>query len=139
MATKRPTNRIPAKRNPAMRDEKTLSLGLDPDDNPLLTPEQRQDKFMSRWMSVFHPYSTWPRVFRKGDKNAERIFHDIKLHFKHRVIESDWSEKKYVMVVNSIIEARSGVNSYTLDKMGIMYDEERLPLQVRLRREQERG
>ena len=139
MTAKNPPTKkkVAAKRNPLFLDNPTLDLGLD-EGLGLLTPEQKQDKFMARWMEVFHPYSTWPRVFRKGEKNGERIFRDIKLYYLKRVVEGDWTEQKYVMVVNSILENRGGVNNYALDKMGALYDEERLPLQVRLRREKER-
>lgn len=92
--------------------------------------------FLSRWMKIIRPYTEYPRLFnRNTNKETERLLHDIKVHYIHRVLQNDWTEQKYVMVINTLMESRLAVNSYTLDKFGRSFDNNDLPIQRRLARE----
>lgn len=92
--------------------------------------------FLSQWMKLIRPYSEYPRVFnRNAGKEVERLFRDIKVHYIHRVIREGWTEQKYVMVINTLMESRLAVNVYTLDKFGKLFDSSELPIQRRLARE----
>ena len=128
-------SKLPARRNPLLKQEPTLSFD-DLGEEALLelTPEQQQDRFLSRWMELVDPYDTYPRVFRRGEKAGDRVLREIKLYYRTLVVEGDWTERKYVMVVNSMLEGRVPINSFSLDKWGHRYEEELLPVQIRLKR-----
>lgn len=138
MAKKSPAKHISVKRNPLFQKETPLSFdNVSADELLELTSDQKQDSFMSKWQNAVNPYDTYPKVFRRGELAGDRVLHDVKLYYKKYVIESDWTEKKYVMVINTVFENRGLINAFTIDKMGKMFDNESLPAQVRLKRDQE--
>lgn len=132
--------RIAARRNPLFLENTPLDFDNYSEEELLaLTPQEEADRFLSRWQETFDPFNAYPKVFRRGEKAADRILREIKLYFRKYVVEGEWSERKYVMVVNSILEARGLINNFSLDKTGKLYDSESLPVQVRLKRDQKRG
>lgn len=127
---------IPVKRNPLMQRAEPLSFDNAAAEDLLeLTDEQQADRFLSRWMEVVHPFTTYKKVFSNGhDKDAKRILKEIKNFYKRYVLVDGWTEQKYVLVVNSLLEARAQVGPVSIERFGKMYDNEALPVQVRQRR-----
>jgi len=154
MTKKKPSKTLSNRRNPLMLGDVPLNFDDYSTEEMLqLTPDQEAERFLSRWMDVFHPYSTFPRVFKTGTKEDSRIFREIKIYYKKYVlnVESDtknkanknslnsddfvsWSEQKFAMVINTIFENRAVLHPTRFEKFGRMYDMESLPVQVRLKR-----
>lgn len=125
------------RRDPLMQRKTPLEFdNVERDELLALSDEQKQDRFLSRWMDTVHPFSAYPRVFKRGDRaadDANKIFREIKNFYKRYVINGEWSEKKYVIVINAIFEQRAMLGPLTIDRFGKTYDEGNLPSQRRLR------
>lgn len=133
--TSKTTPRMSARRNPLLLQQDPLAFdNLPAEDIIALTPQQSADRFLSRWQEAFDPFENYSKTFKRGEKNADRILREIKLYFTKYVTEGSWTEQKYVIIINSILEARGLINTFSLDKNEKLYNEELLPLQVRLRR-----
>ena len=125
----------PVKRNPLMQKETPLSFDNASTEELLeLTEDQKADRFLSRWMELVNPFVTYKKVFPRGDSDQKRILREIKNFYKRYVLTDGWTEQKYVLVVNALLDARAQVGPVSIERFGKMYDNEALPAQVKLRR-----
>ena len=99
-----------------------------------LSESDASREFLSRWMESFDPYRTFKVVFDRLPDSGDRLLHDVKVQYKKLVLEGDWDEDKFVLILNSIMELRSPLNGYTLAKFESLYEQNRLPSQVRRKR-----
>lgn len=123
-----------AKHNPLfMKDESALDFGEDFDPQ-VLTIEEKQDQFMSKYMDNIDPVGRYEKYFQSSAKGVDHILRDVKLFYKKLVLEGSWSERKYVEVVNDLFENRVTISVVTLDRSGLMYDKGQLASQRKIRR-----
>lgn len=124
---------IPVKRNPHYKeDENFLDFG---NDFPkILTNDEKADVFMSKYMDVVNPVARYQKYFESSAKGLDHILRDIKLYYKKLVVEGQWTEKKYVEVINDLLENRTVISITTLDRSGLMFDKEQLASQRKARR-----
>lgn len=133
------SNTPSAKRNPLMQRATPLQFdGLDKEDLIALTDEQKADRFLSRWMDLMHPFSTFKAAFKGGEKDHKRILREIKNFYTRYVLNEGWEERKYVMVINGLLDARMPVSPASIERFGKKYDDESLPAQIRAKREARR-
>lgn len=95
---------------------------IKPEDLIALTPEQKSEKFISKYMEVVDPIKRFPQYFNHTAKDVSVIYRQIKVGYVNLVATEKWTEKKYVAVINYIFENTGEINSFTLDRMGFMYD-----------------
>lgn len=126
------------KRNPLMAKATPLSFdNVKAEELIQLTDEQKADRFTSRWMEIMHPFTTYARALG-GPKESKRTLKEIKNFYTRFVLREEWEEKKYVLVVNSILDARAQMGLIAIERFGKRYDDEELPAQVRERRANKR-
>lgn len=125
---------LPVKRNP-IYDENENALDFGESFNPkVLTDEEKVDFFMSKYMEVVNPVERYKKYFESSAKGLDHILRDIKLYYKKLVVEGNWTEKKYVAVINDLLENRTVISITTLDRSGLMFDKEQLASQRKARR-----
>lgn len=125
---------LPVKRNPRYNeDENSLDFG---DALPKeLSVEEKSDVFMSKYMDTIDPVERYKKYFQSSAKGLDHILRDIKLYYKKLVAEDNkWTEKKYVEVINDLMENRTVISITTLDRAGLMYDKEQLASQRKSKR-----
>lgn len=123
-----------AKHNPLfMKDENALDFG-DEFDPKILTIEEKQDAFMSKYMDVIDPVEKYKKYFESSAKNLDHILRDVKLYYKKLVLEGTWNERKYVEVIDDLFSNRIVISVITLDRAGLMYDKGQLSSQRNVRR-----
>jgi len=123
-----------AKHNPLfMKDENALDFGEDFDPK-VLTVEEKQDDFMSKYMENIDPVGRYEKYFQSSAKSVDHILRDVKLFYKKLVLEGSWSDRKYVEVINDLFENRITISVVTLDRSGLMYDKGQLTSQRKVRR-----
>lgn len=123
-----------AKVNPLLDGMQGLDFGDAQEEIFSLTPDQEAEHFLPRWMEVVDPFVEYPKTFIDGDLSADRLLLEVKRYYKRFVLEDGWSEHKYVFVINDIFENRARFYDETIKKHGVMYDNEDLLSQRRLRR-----
>lgn len=125
---------IPVKHNPLYNPEES-ALDFGEEFNPkILTDEEKVDAFMSKYMDVVNPVGRYEKYFESSAKSLDHILRDIKLYYKKLVVEGSWTERKYVEVVNDLLENRTVISVTTLDRSGLMFDKEQLASQRKTRR-----
>lgn len=123
-----------AKHNPLfMKDENALDFG-DEFDPKVLTVEEKQDAFMSKYMDVVKPVEKYKKYFESSAKDLDHILRDVKLYYKKLVLEGTWNERKYVEVIDDLFSNRVVISIVTLDRAGLMYDKGQLASQRNVRR-----
>lgn len=130
---------MPAKHNPLfMKDENALDFGEDFDPK-VLTDEEKQDAFMSKYMDKIDPVGRYEKYFKSSAKDIDHILRDVKLYYKKLVLEGSWTERKYVEVINDLFENRTVISVVTLDRSGLMYDKEQLSSQRKVKKGRRRN
>jgi len=120
---------IPTKRHPLFKEEETLDFG--DFEVTELTEDQKVDAFISKYMEIFDPIETFSKYFESSAKGVDHILRDVKLYYKKLVLQGNWSEKKYVVVINDIFENRIPLTVVTLDRSGLLFEKEKLNSQRR--------
>ena len=124
-----------AKKNPLYNKNKPILFDNIEEDAILrMTPNQEAEFFMSRWLELIDPIIIYSKYFKNSTITKDRIFHSVKIYFIRKVIESDWTEQKYVMVLDHMMRNNIHIIDKTIDDNGILFDEERLELQLREKR-----
>lgn len=121
------STKISVKRNPLFLGHKGLDFG---EDVMELSDSQKSDKFMSQWMGVFKPFGRYANYLKNSGKDKAVVFREIKNYFKRYVLTDGWSEMKYVMVIDSILESGSMLIPVVIEKFGESFDNGRLSIQV---------
>lgn len=115
---------LPVKRNPLFQGN--MGLNFDnlesPEDLIELTPQQKADKFMSKYLDVFQPFTRFKEYFDGSAKTGSHILRDVKLYYSKLVIDGKWTEKKYVACVNDIFANKMVFSVVTLDAAGLRFD-----------------
>lgn len=123
----------PAKHNPLFKkEENALDFGEDFDPK-ILSIEEKQDAFLSKYMEVMDPVGRYKKYFESSAKGVDHILRDIKLYYKKLVLEGSWSERKYVEVIGDLFENRVVISVVTLDRSGLMYDKGQLVSQRKVK------
>lgn len=121
---------IPVKHHPLFQEEPTLDFGEEFDVTEL-TEDQKVDAFLSKYMDIFKPVETFGKYFESSAKGIDHIFRDVKLYYKKLVLNGNWTEKKYVTVINDIFENKIVFSVATLDRSGLLFEKEMLGSQRR--------
>lgn len=123
----------PIVRHPLYQGENALDFGEDFNLTEL-TPEQETDAFLSKYQQIVDPIVKYSKYFESSAKGIDHIFRDVKIYYKKLVIEGNWSEKKYVAVLDDIFTNRAVLTITTLDLAGLRYDNGKLTSQRSTRR-----
>lgn len=119
----------PAKHNPLFKkEENALDFGEEFDPK-VLSSEEKQDAFLSKYMELVDPVGKYNKYFESSAKGVDHILRDVKLYYKKLVLEGSWSERKYVEVIDDLFENRVVISIVTLDRSGLMYDKGQLASQ----------
>lgn len=121
------------KRHPLYRDEPTLDFGQDfvLDE---MTEDQKADAFLSKYMDLVDPVGKYEKYFSSSAKNLDHILKEVKIYYKKLVVSGDWTEKKYVAVLDDIFTNRAVLSVMTLDSAGLRHDRGLLASQREVRR-----
>lgn len=113
---------IANKHNPLFKEQQGLQFDNINDPITILTEDQKVDKFLSKYLEVVNPVSTYKSYFESSAKEINHILKEIKNYYKKLVLNGTWSEKKYVLVINDIFENKMLFSVNTLDISGLKYD-----------------
>lgn len=131
------TKNSSAKRNPLLQRATPLSFDNVHDEEIMaLTPVQEADRFLSRWMEVIDPFVTYRKMFPAGGADEKRMLKEIKNFYMRLVLRENWTEEKYVTVINELLEARITVGLSSLLRFSELYEKQQLPTQIKARRAQ---
>jgi len=114
---------IPHRRNALHQGLPGLEFpNIKPEDLIALTPEQKSEKFLTKYMQIVDPIIRYSEYFDSTAKEISVIYKQIKVGYINLVVTEKWTEKKYVAVINRIFEQKSEINTFILDRIGFMYD-----------------
>lgn len=128
---------IPTKRHPFLQGEKTLLDDIFEEDEEIfeeLTPNQKADVFLSKYMEKIDPIVRYEKYFNKNVKGIDLIFREVKNYYKKTVIEKEWPEEKYIVVLDELFKNDNNLNIYVVDRFGKMYDNKALSSQKKTRK-----
>lgn len=115
-----------------------IPLLFDNDSVSNLTDNEKCNVFMSKWMDTFDPVDEYKKNLPKDEKELSKVLKMVKNNYKKCVLENSWTERKYIMVVDSILSTPMDFNYTNIMKQGKLYDDERLELQLREKRSRSR-
>lgn len=125
--TKRKTKFDSVRKDPLLQQQPGLVFdGLLPEEVIQLTDEQKATAFISRYLEVERPFSSFPEYFKSSVKGEAWELRELKTHFKNLVITEKWTEKKFISVVNSIYRDNQIMSIPSLDARGRIFDQGRL-------------
>lgn len=128
-----------AKDNPLFQEHIPLSFdGYEEDDVLRLTENQETDSFMSRWMMNVDPFVRYASHLEDAATDEALVLSLVRHSYRKFVLRGDWSEEKYVMVVDNALISRDILSDKTFEKHGRMYEEGTLEVQQILRRKERR-
>lgn len=128
------------KRTPLMIGQQGLNFGnILEEDVTKLTDDQKAKRFLSKYQEVVDPIVTYEDYFHSSAKSIDFIFKEIKTYYKKLVLESGWTERKYVASVNNILENKMIFGIMSLDRSGLFYDRGLLDKNERRDRSPARG
>lgn len=123
--------KISAKSNPLFLGDKPLDFDdVSADELTMLTPQQKTDKFASEWLLNIHPFTKYRKYFAESEKSSDHIIREVKNYFARYVGQEGWSELKYVMVIDHVLENGHPIIPDTIERSGSLFDADRLPLQM---------
>lgn len=115
--------KLPIKRTPIMIGQQGLNFGNIPEEDVTkLTDDQKAAKFLSKYQQVVDPVITYEDYFKSTAKSIDFIFREVKLYYKKLVLDSGWTERKYVAVINNIFENKMIFGVISLDRAGLFFD-----------------
>lgn len=126
--------RTSAKNNPLFNGYETLDFDSMGDEMTELTQKQKVEEFTSRYMRTARPFSRYKRHFDMTPKEINETFGWVKTCYINKVINGDWTEHKYVSVLDEVFTNRSALNSIVLDTIGMKYDRQHSQQRRRRRR-----
>lgn len=99
-----------------------------------LSHSEEASVWLSKWLQTVHPYKRYKKWIIKEsiepDTDSGVIFSKLKNYYIKYVLNEEWSEKKFVAVVDELL---SDISHYmspdTFDSLGTMYDEGKLKIQ----------
>jgi hypothetical protein len=124
-----PTNKVglPNRRNPLFMNHQGLPFDNIPEEIVTKrTDKQEADRFLTKYMQIVDPIITYQEYFDSTAKSIEYIFREIKVYYQKLVLNANWTERKYVAVINNIFENRMVFGVIALDRAGLLYDKGQL-------------
>lgn len=123
--------KVSAKRNPLLQGEIPLDFeGDNSEDFSKLTDKQEADRFMSKWLEVMHPFTKYKRYFEETDKDPDRVLKEIKNNYMKHVVRGSWAERKFVVIVDSILVNKFSFTPKVLEGREKLFEEGRLEAQL---------
>lgn len=123
--------KVSAKRNPLLQGELPLDFeGENKEDYSKLTEKQEADRFMSKWLEVMHPFTKYKRYFEETDKDADRVLKEIKNNYMKHVVRGSWPERKFVVIVDSILVSKFSFTPKVFEGREKLFEEGRLEAQL---------
>lgn len=114
---------LPIKRTPLMLGHQGLVFENVPEEDVTkLTDDQKASRFLSKYQQVVDPITTYEDYFESSVKSVDFIFKEIKTFYKKLVLQSNWTERKYVASVNNIFANNMILGVVSLDRSGRFYD-----------------
>lgn len=110
------------------------ALNFDNNNINELTDKEKCDVFLSKWMDTFDPIEEYKKHLPKDEKELSKKLKMVKTYYKNFVLENAWSERKYIMVIDSILSTSMDFNYNNVVNQGKLYDDERLEIQLREKR-----
>lgn len=138
-AKKRPARRVAVKRDPLLLGEEPLAFDEVTEEELLeLSPQEEADLFMSTWIETMRPFTLYRRYFARPDVNQPAVLGHVKNFYTRFVTEGGWSDDKYLVSLDAVLVAGAPLSLKTLEAKGPLYDQERLPMQLREKSAQRR-
>lgn len=132
MGKKRTSKFDSARKDPLLQGAQGLIFdNMKPEDVFELTDAQKATKFLSKYMEVIDPFVTYKEYFQASAKGEAWDMKDVKTQYVALVLKGNWSEEKYVTVINDIFENGAVFSPLTLDFRGRMYEAGQLASQKR--------
>lgn len=123
--------KVPAKRNPLLQGVPPLEFEGDAkEEYSKLTDAQEADRFLSRWLEVMHPFTKYKRYFEETDKNSDRVLKEIKNNYLKHVVRGTWPERKFVVIVDSILINKFSFTPKVFEGREKLFEEGRLEAQL---------
>lgn len=88
-----------------------------------LSPQQKAHRFLSKYQEVVDPIRRYKRYFaRASEKDLEKIFSIIKRNYAKHVVSGEWTEKKFVQVLEEIFEKKAAMTNESFVAAGKSVD-----------------
>ena len=91
-----------------------------------LTVSQKQDKFVSQWVEHIDPVERYKNFFNRTKDPVDVVMKKVKNFYKRYVVENDWREQKYALVLDHIFQHNMALYPTSFDNVGKLYEQGRL-------------
>lgn len=92
--------------------------------------EEKASYFMSQYNEIVDPFKRFPRYWQSTAIDFDITLSQIKKAYKRYVLGSfEWSEDKFVAVLNEMFERELAFNPFSFDWISKLYDKEQLDSQ----------
>ena len=122
---------LPAKRDPLLTGQEPLIADDEVEEDGYLTEEQEATIFMSRWQERVDPFVQYEEYFRSSAKSSGHILKEIRQFYIKLVVNGVWSDKKFVAVIDRLMQDSQYISAPSMDAVGRQYDRDRIRTQRR--------
>lgn len=105
--------------------------GLLDDEFMAADPNTLVDRFIVKWTARVHPYTKYKRNIALSGRDEAFWMKNVKNMYRRFVVEEEWPEAKFVMVIDDILSTSQDLFPEGIIKAGVLYDQGRLALQLR--------
>lgn len=110
------------KRDPHLLGERPLDFDNFTEEEIMAkTDKEKAQLFLLKYKRVVKPFTSYPENF-KNKQDTNRILSSIKRNYIKFVLNGDWGEKKYVLVINNILANNTFLNEKNIIENGISFD-----------------
>lgn len=132
--------RISAYKNPHYLENLPLEFdNYSTEDTMSLTVEEKQERFMSKYLHVIRPFSQYAEYYPAVQTQPQVFLKMVKNFYKTYVIGEKWSEEKYVKVIDHLCVKYYKLSHKSIVKYGEVYERGDLDIQLKERKVIKRG
>lgn len=95
-----------------------------------LNDEEKQERFMSKYLKFVHPFSEYKTYFATKNMQPPVFLKFVKNFYKTYVLEKEWSEEKYIMVIDHICVKDYTLSHKAMEQFGEKYHKGELDIQL---------
>lgn len=109
------------KRSPVLNEHPALSVeGVE--EVTTLDAQQLTDRFLAQYMDRINPVGRYRSYFDSSAKGVDHLMKEVKVFYKKLVLDGNWSEEKYVNVLDQVFRAGAPLGVMSLENHGRRYD-----------------
>lgn len=124
---------MPVSKNPLFNGVEPLDF--DDKESLEFDESQSKDKFMSTWMLTIEPHDRYKSFSKLDDTGQAIALSHVKKFYGIKVYNGDWTERKYVEILDSLFKSGQFINEKSLNKHEEFYNKK----QERRSRSRSRG